>query len=426
MIIVRKQIGIRDLKALAPNSELIDAKVIGFRARRQTGPAITFSVVYRRPSDGRQRRATIGRWGSPWTVETARTEARRLLGEVSVGLDPAQDKQDRRGAMTMRDLFAEYLDAARAGRILGRSGQPKRASTIFFDEGAIRAHLAPLIGDRKVSDVTRRDVEKVMHNIADGATARTIKGKRRGLGRVTGGRGIATRAIGLLGGIMTFAVSRELTDSNPCARLRRFAEGRRERRLSDDEYAALAAGLTASEGSMWPPASAALKFLALTGWRVGEALALRWRDIDLVRRTANLRDTKTGASMRPLSHAACDLLKGMTQLDGAALVFPASRPGVVMSGFKRHARRIIAAAGLSSDVTPHVLRHSYASTANDLGLSEPTVAMLVGHKGRSVTSRYTHGADAPLLAAADAVADRIVGFMGEAQATGKVVELRRV
>ena len=424
MTIVGKRIGLGELKRLAPNSEILDTAVVGFRARRQTGPAITFSLVYRNAA-GEQRRVTIGRWGSPWTPDTARTEAQRLLGEVAAGLDPAQDKRDRRRALTMNELFATYLDEAGAGRILGRGGRAKKASTITFDEGAIRAHLAPLLGDRKVSDVTRRDVEKLMHAIASGATARTIKGKPRGLGRVTGGRGIATRTLGLLGGIFSFAISREIRDDNPCARLRRFAGEPRQRRLSDDEYAALASGLSASEGKMWPPAIACLKFIALTGWRSGEALGLRWKDIDLARRVAFLSDTKTGRSIRPLSHAACDVLRSVTRLADDALAFPASRPGVEMGGFKRFARRIIEAAGLPSDITPHVLRHSFASTANDLGLSEATIAMLIGHKGRSVTSRYTHGADSVLLAAADQVANRIVELTREASASDTVVELRR-
>jgi len=42
----------------------------------------------------------------------------------------------------------------------------------------------------------------------------------------------------------------------------------------------------------------------------------------------------------------------------------------------------------------------------DLGYSEPTIAALVGHKGRTVTSRYVHSSDAVLLAAADSVARR--------------------
>jgi integrase len=64
-------------------------------------------------------------------------------------------------------------------------------------------------------------------------------------------------------------------------------------------------------------------------------------------------------------------------------------------------------------VTPHTLRHSFASLASDLGYSEPTIAALVGHKGHSITSRYIHAADAVLLAAADAVANKTAELMGE-------------
>jgi integrase len=413
---VKTKIGMRELKALTPNTELLDTSVIGFRARRQSGAAVTFSLAYR--ADGEQRRITIGRWGSPLTPDQARKEALRLLGEVAKGEDPARDKRDRRKAMMMTELFGLYLDAARAGHILGRRGTPKKASTQSSDARAITAHLDPLLGDRKVRDVTRRDVELTMHAIADGKTARSIKGKPRGVSRISGGRGAASRTVGLLGSVFTFAVSREMIESNPCSRIRKFAENRRDRRLSDEEFAALATGLKrAFENETWPPAVNALRFLALTGWRSGEALGLRWSHVDLVTRTARLDDTKTGKSMRPLSHAACDLLRSLPRTCDNDLVFPASRGSGPMGGFKRHVRKIIADAGLPRDVTPHVLRHTFASVAAELGLSDPTIASLVGHRGRTITSRYVHFADAVLLQAADQVANRIVELMREASAS---------
>lgn len=77
-------------------------------------------------------------------------------------------------------------------------------------------------------------------------------------------------------------------------------------------------------------------------------------------------------------------------------------------------------------MTPHVLRHSYVSVAAELGLSDMTIGSLVGHRGQSITSRYAHFSDAPLLAAADAVAAKICSLMGEAEKSGEVIELRRV
>jgi integrase len=174
----------------------------------------------------------------------------------------------------------------------------------------------------------------------------------------------------------------------------------------------------------WPIAIAATKFLALTGWRRGEMLALKWSEVDLATRTALLADTKTGASMRPLPLMAWDVLRGLPRL--GALVFPASvGADKTMRGFHKVWLRIAKRAGLSADVTPHVLRHSFASVADDLEYSELTIAALIGHKKASVTSKYAHKADAVLLQAADAVSDRIAELMGEAQPGGAVVPFKR-
>jgi integrase len=105
------------------------------------------------------------------------------------------------------------------------------------------------------------------------------------------------------------------------------------------------------------------------------------------------------------------------------LVFAATRGDGRMSGFPKLWARI-AKGKLSADVTPHVLRHSFASLAGDLGYSEPTIAALVGHKGHTITSRYVHAADAVLLAATDAVARRPAELMGETR-SAEVVPLRR-
>jgi integrase len=96
------------------------------------------------------------------------------------------------------------------------------------------------------------------------------------------------------------------------------------------------------------------------------------------------------------------------------LVFPATRGGVGrLLHFKKFWPKIAKLGNLPKEITPHVLRHSYASLAGDLGYSEPTIAALVGHKGHTVTSRYVQAADAVLPAAADTVADRTAELMGE-------------
>jgi integrase len=274
--------------------------------------------------------------------------------------------------------------------------------------------------------VTRRDIEGFMHAVAEGKTAARIKTGRHGLAVVEGGKGSATRSMGLLGALLGYAVKRELRADNPVHGVVRFADGRRERRLSDEEYGSLGAALREAEAARsWPPAIAAARFLALTGWRLGEALGLRWSEVDLTRRTARLADTKTGFSIRPLSHAACVVLATMPKLGTGELVFPGTRGATgKMTGYRHLWGRIATLGKLPAEVTPHVLRHSFASLAADLGYSEPTIAALVGHKGHSVTSRYLHSADAVLLAAADVVADRTTELLGDGRPAAEVVPLR--
>src|SRR6516162_11680141 len=422
---VRQRIGLRQVRALKPGETVWDASLSGFGARRQKSDAVSY-VLYYRTNEGRQRWYTIGRHGAPWTPDTARDAARRLLGDVAHKTDPAADKRAARNAQTVSELCDLYLADAEAGRLVTRRRSLKKASTLATDRGRIERHIKPLIGRRAVASVTRGDVEAFMFDVAAGKTASKTKTKPRGLARVRGGRGTASRTVGLLGAIFTYAVRHRMRSDNPVHGVTRFADGKRKRRLSDDEYKAFGDALRqANTENVWPAAIAVPRFLALTGWRSGEALGLRWDEIDLARRTATLGDTKTGRSVRPLSHAACDVLRNLPR--SGHLMFPATRGtgDVVMSGFKKLWKRIAKLGGLSPDVTPHVLRHSFASLAADLGYSEPVIAALIGHQGRSTTSRYLHSADAVLLAAADAVADRSTELMGERRTPPQMMELRR-
>ena len=80
-------------------------------------------------------------------------------------------------------------------------------------------------------------------------------------------------------------------------------------------------------------------------------------------------------------------------------MFPASvGADKLMRGFHKVWLRVAKRADLDGEVTPHVLRHSYASEAADLGFSELTIAALLGHKKASVTSNVAVVAFANKLA----------------------------
>jgi integrase len=207
-----------------------------------------------------------------------------------------------------------YLADAEAGRILTRRKAAKKASTLVTDRGRIERHIKPLMGTMRVPAVTRPDIEAFMHDVAQGKTAgRSKTKKRRGLAHVRGGKGTAARTVGLLGSIFSYAVRHQMRPDNPVRGVERFADGQRQRRLSDDEYGAIGAALVEAENhnEIWPPAIILTRFLLLTGWRRGEGLGLKASEVDLARRTVTLGDSKTGRSIRPLSIAAVELLRSV-------------------------------------------------------------------------------------------------------------------
>jgi integrase len=397
---MRKRLGIRDIKALEPGQVILDTAVTGFGARRQKGTAVVYFLFYR-SAQSRQRWFTLGKHGSPWTPDSARTEAKRLLGRVAAGEDPASTKEAHRKALTMAELCDQYLADAEAGRVLKRSGIAKKASTLAGDKSRIARHIKPLVGTLAITAFTRQDAERLLHDVAEGK------------GPAIGGKGVASRTLGLLGAIFAYAIRKGLRSDNPVHGTPRFADGRRERRLSDAEYGMLGEALRKAEKlAFWPSAIAATRLIALTGWRRSEALGLQWNELDLTRRTATLGDTKSGRSIRPLSRAACDVLHGQPRGPNS-LVFAAVRGNNGSDTFKRQFQRIAKLGGLPSAISAHTLRHSFVSVAADLGFSELIIAGMVGHKApRSITAHYAHlSADRALLGAADATSNRIRQLM---------------
>ena len=406
------------LEKLPVGKTLWDTEVRGLGAMR-TRRDVRF--VFKSRLHGAQILMRVGRWGrGDYGIDDARKVATGWRLKIREGQDPRGERPDGNPPMTVAELCDAYLDAAPT-LLLSKAGRPKRESTLGTDRSRIEAHVKPLLGSKPVAEVTLADIETFMHRVAAGETAKPKVGRGQ---PARGGKGTASRTVGLLGAIFSYAVKRNLRPDNPTRGIVRYADQKRERRLSDEEYRALGRGLAQMQGRH-PAAVACIRFLAITGWRRGEAVNLRWSEIDATRRTAILGDTKTGRSMRPLAHAALEIIAGQPRLHGSEWVFPAAHGKGPIGSVPNVWNRARNVAGLPPDLTPHTLRHSAASLASDLGLSEATIAGLLGHKLTSITGRYTHSADAALLAAADRVAGAVLALMGEEPKPAEVVPLRR-
>jgi integrase len=272
----------------------------------------------------------------------------------------------------------------------------------------VETHVKPLLGSHLVSGLTLHDIEGMQADIASGKSARGRK-KGRG-GRSTGGTGVASRTIGTLRGLLGHAARLNIIGRNPAEGVRQLAGERRQRRLSDDELRHLGQVMreVAAEGEH-PTGLAAVRLMLLTGFRRMEVLGLERLWFSRKEHCIRFPDTKSGAQIRVLGEAAMDCIESLPAREETPFVFPADWGDGHFIGVVRVLGRVCLKAKLK-DVTPHVLRHTFASVAGDLGFSELTIAGLLGHSARGVTQGYVH-LDTALVVAADRVSWEIAQML---------------
>jgi integrase len=396
------------IDAASPREEdyfLWDGELKGFGIKIAKGGRKSYVCKYR-VGNGRTaptRRMTIGAHGSPWTVDQARAEARKLLGMAANGEDPAKEKQDEKKQITVAQLCDVYLE---------NGVGTKKPSTIATDRGRIERHIKPLLGKKKVPDVNRADIKRFLQDVANGKTSLDQKTGLRGRAIVKGGKGTATRTVGLLGGIFSYAFDCGLIEINPVHGVKRFADRKGQRYLSQQELVALGQALAdGEERGLNPQALAILKLLVFTGARKGEIETLRWEAVDFDSGYLRLADSKTGQKAIPLNAGALEILSKIPRLEGSRFAFPAHRSEGHYEGTSKVWRIVRSMAGIEN-VRMHDLRHSFASIAVSGGASLPIIGALLGHADSATTHRYAHLHDDPLKAASEAVGGKIAAAMG--------------
>ncbi|MFN4140542.1 tyrosine-type recombinase/integrase [Aestuariivirga sp.] len=368
-----------------------DSEIKGFGLRLMPSGVGSYFVFYRN-AEGRQRKLTLGRVGA-LTPDEARDLARLRLSEKLRGGDPSAERRKVRSSITVAELCDRYLEYSR---------HRVKVSTHKMDVSRIERHVKPLIGHHRVASLTAEDVLRMQSDIIAGKTGAPRAGRG---GRTTGGKAAAGRTVGMLGSILEYARQLKLVTENVARGVKKPPEGKVTRFLSFGEIARLGAAIrNAREVEGNASGLAAVEFLLMTGCRRMEALALPVEWVDASAKCLRLQDSKSGYQVRPIGAPALSVIASVEHRNG--WVFPAVRGEGHFVGLPKVLGRLCRSAGIEP-ISPHVLRHTFASVAAGMSYSELTIAGLLGHSRGGITARYSHVPDAALVSAADAVAQRI-------------------
>ena len=234
---------------------------------------------------------------------------------------------------------------------------------------------------------------------------------QRGRAIVKGGAGTATRTLGLLSGIFTYARKMDYRKDNPVHGVARDKAKMRRIALSPDQYAALGSALNQSQ-DVWQ-ARVGIVLIVLTGCRRSEIEKLKISEVHAGGSCLALADSKTGFSVRACGKPVLDLLQRISPRASGEFVLPSIRSkGGFYGGLPNAWTRLKSSEPKLAGVTLRDLRRSFSSVADECNLSIPTIGSLIGHSGSSITDQYIIKADPALVVAADLVTAEIMRRLG--------------
>ena len=368
MASISKKINNSVVQSIQIDQTIRDTEIKGFGVRRRKA-GISYFLQTR--INGRLRWITIGGHGSPWNPTTARKEALRLLTDVSNGVDPNLERKNRREVPTVKALATEFLED---------HGKKLSAYTLYSYRLLLQNDIIPALGQYRIDDLDKTLISRAHNKWSD--RPRT-----------------ANYCLSIVSKLLSWSEEKGLRseNTNPCNKIKKYKENKRERYLSSDEFERLGNVLAqASEnGSENPYVIAAIRLLMLTGARLNEILSLKWSAVDLERSLLLLEESKTGQKAIYLNDAAKQVLSEIPKLSDNPYVIVGQKAGAHLVNLRKPWCSIREQARLD-DVRLHDLRHSFASLAAASGASLPLIGKLLGHSQPQTTARYTHLADDPL------------------------------
>jgi integrase/recombinase XerC len=266
---------------------------------------------------------------------------------------------------------------------LEKNASPHTLRSYRRDLEQFRAYFAEVSGAQGLRSLTELDARLVR-----GWLARL---HARGLDPVSVGRKLAA-----LRSWCRFLVRRGWLERSPALQVRAPRPGRKlVSFLPIDEAAALLDARDASARDR-----AILEVLYATGLRVSELVGLGLDDVDRGERTVRVLGKGNKERIVPFGGKAAAALEAYLTVRGPApgpVFLNARRGGLSARSVHALVRRRARAAGLSRRVSPHTLRHTFATHLLDAGADLRMIQELLGHSRLSTTQRYTHVAAEQLM-----------------------------
>ncbi|GAO97848.1 tyrosine recombinase XerC [Caedimonas varicaedens] len=346
-----------------------DSEVKGFGCRIWPSRKKTYMFVYRSPLTQKKIFLKIGVHGNI-TVDEARTEAKKLSGIVASGQDPKEQKQEKIVEQKQSILFGDFFEIFQ-DKYFDRAYKKNTQRALYSYK---RVHILPYFQQKQLHDISSQDIRQFLHSLSHQTTT-------------------ANRCFALLRMVFRKAEEWEYlpAHSNPCVRIAKYKENKKQRFLSRQELLKLEEALCEQERERKSAYCAVnvVRLLLYTGCRLGEILNLKWEDVHLKEKYIHLSDTKTGESARPLNQKAIDLLKTLIKQDENPYVFYGRVSGTRLTTIQFTWSNILKLSGIKN-LRIHDLRHSFASFSLAQGVDLYTVSKLLGHKNIVTTTRYAH------------------------------------
>ncbi|MDP3030518.1 MAG: site-specific integrase [Rhodocyclaceae bacterium] len=263
-----------------------------------------------------------------------------------------------------------------------------------FDVGSLSRFgwWADRLGDRPLAGITQDEVDACLVQLAQRGKLRPMRnGPAVPTGQPLSGATI-NRFVTTLGQIYTFARRTRLVPRNFVPPTRGIEKAPErvdpERYLRPEEVERLIKVARAFD-IRWGRMVALIVFQFHTGVRIGDTLALRWRDIDLAAATATICQTKNGSPHVAALTDRC--IAELVKLPGRqpdAWVF-ANNTGTKPFDMRRLWCKVTQIAGLPGRGI-HQLRHGCGSALATAGINQAQIMAVMGHKTLVASARYIH------------------------------------